>query len=225
MRSRDTLTYGKVEARAKLGREGFGRRVVAGPHLHAIATARQLERARRRIPGALRRPRSVEHNGVHGPADDAAGDAVGVGDRNTRGGVILHDRSVGRLPRLHDGVDARRGAVARRRRAAFGRGRRRIARLQAPPQNILLTVGASNASLVGRPNRDRDGADQRRLRLDQGLRLGARRAMTWMSRSRATCAANGRRCRLSCGGTRIAASGTSRRLPRPEGRPVCGRRR
>ena len=55
-------------------REGIGRGVVAGADLHALAR-RRLERARHRGPRPLHRSRADERDGLHRPADDAAGRA------------------------------------------------------------------------------------------------------------------------------------------------------
>ena len=96
-------------------REGLGRGVVDGAHLHALAR-RRLERARHRGPRPLHRPPADERHGLHRSADDAAGRAVGDADAICATGNA-RVRSVGRLPRLHDRMDADRGALHDRRRA------------------------------------------------------------------------------------------------------------
>ena len=108
MRSRDTLTYGKVESRIRFAK---GSGVVSS--LVLIYTPwpaddwNELD-----IEDLGRYGDRVQTNvhGLHRPADDAAGHDVGDADAG-RAGIDARLRSDGRLPRLRHRVDAGRRAL------------------------------------------------------------------------------------------------------------------
>ena len=154
-------------------REGLRRGVVDGAHLHALAR-RRLERARHRGPRPLQRPPADERHGLHRATDHAAGRAVGDADAICAAGNARF-RSVGRLPRLHDRMDADRGALHDRRRAETNLvDHDRPA--EAPPEHPADDLGIVRRELGGSDRGDHR-ADQRRLRLDPRLQLGAGRQM------------------------------------------------
>ena len=153
-------------------REGLGRGVVAGADLHALA-GRRLERARHRGPRPLRAIASRRNVMVYtGPPTTPPVTHVGHADAGRAGGDARL-RSDGRLPRLRHRVDAGGGALHRRRRGeadVVGADRSTEASAEHPADD--LGVGGRR---LGGPDPARQRADQRRLRLDPRLQLGARR--------------------------------------------------